>query len=48
MFYDAFPNAENELDYNWSAKLNLGALYKYCNNILNEKLVDEKPKVYTK
>lgn len=48
MFYDAFPNAENELEYNWSAKLNLAALYNYCNNILNEKLVDEKPKVYTK
>ena len=44
VFYDALPNIENELDYNWQAKLDLTALYNYCSNILKNKLKEDKPK----
>lgn len=44
VFYDALPNIENELDYNWQAKLDLSALYNYCSNILKNKLKEDKPK----
>jgi hypothetical protein len=44
VFYDALPNVENELDYNWQAKLDLTALYNYCFDILKNKLKEDKPK----
>lgn len=44
VFYDALPNVENELDYNWSAKLDLAALHSYCSSILQSKLYAESPK----
>ena len=44
VFYDALPNVENELDYNWNVKLDLTELYNYCSNILQSKLYAECPK----
>lgn len=43
-FYDALPKTENEIEYNWSTKLRLHELYKYCTNAVKEKLQAEKPK----
>ena len=38
VFYDALPNVENELDFNWSKKINLFELYKYSAQVLEGKL----------
>lgn len=43
-FYDALPKTENETEYNWSTKLRLHELYRYCTNIVKEKFKTEKPK----
>lgn len=48
VFYDALPNIENELDYNWSIKLDLYLLYGYCVKILRDKLDMKKSKKLTK
>jgi len=47
-FYDALPNVENEMDYNWSKKIDLFELYKYCAQILESKLDLGKSKKLTK
>ena len=47
-FYDALPNVENEMDYNWSKKIDLFELYKYSAQILESKLDLGKSKKLTK
>lgn len=44
VFYDALPNVENELDFNWSKKIDLYELYKYSAQVLEDKLNIDKPK----
>lgn len=37
IFYDALPNVNNELDYNWQESINFNELCNYCKNVLEEK-----------
>lgn len=48
VFYDALPNVCNEMDYNWSKKIDLYELYKYCAQVLESKLDLGKSKKLTK
>lgn len=48
VFYDALPNVCNEIDYNWSKKIDLYELYKYCAQVLESKLDLGKSKKLTK
>ena len=44
VFYDALPNVESEMDYNWHVKLLLTDLYQYCTKLLQSRLEVDNPK----